>query len=1074
MNIARFSVTRPVTVTMRIASLVLLGFVTLQKLPVDLLPKVSLPTVVVITTWPNTAPEPMETEITRPIEQAVNSAPNVYQVNSTTTTGSSLVQVQFNWGTNIGQAAVDVLQQVQRARQNFPTDPTLQNPIVFKYDPSQLPILIYGVTGINDPVKLRTLLDNTISPMLESAGGVASAVATGGEQRALIVDVHPEKLQAYHLSLNQISTRIIQENLDLPSGIAREGNSEFTIRADGNFTSPADAAAIPIASFNGRLVSLGDVATVTDSHQETRIYTRLNGKPAAGMIIVQQSDANTIQTAANVAAKIQQIHKIYPELKFDLAYDQSQFIKSSVANVRDSALIGGVLAALILLFFLRSFRSTLVVALSIPISIISTFALFYLFGFTINTISLSALSLATGLIVDDAVVVLENIFRHIERDGRPPRTAAETGTNEITSAVLASTFTVMIVFLPLMLLNGQAGQLFTQFALVVIFSLAISLLDALTVVPMLASRFIHRDEIEHENQRHSLHTLAHQAEIEQEEHASIPPHTGGIIQRAFDWFGDRFDALDDSYHNGLKWALNHRALVLLGAGAITASTLLLAPYIGTEMLPQTDNGNINMTVKMPPGTALAVTNATMKKVEKILLSDPNVGTIFSSAGTTLNIRGATTQNIAYEGSATIRLKNNRPLTTVQTIQELQAKLNKLPGARFILFPYDIVNLILTGGPSNVEADIFGNNLQTLNQLGNTILSKARRIPGFESADLNIQEATPELRWKVDRNKMLQLGVTYANIASALDTATNGQLSSYYQRNGFQYPIYVQEPQSQRKTIAELDRLPVTPSAAANGPSPHQVLLGQVATPYFAFGPNEITRQNNQRYIAISGSVLGRSQSGVEADLKKLMDSYHLPQGYYWTFGPAEQRQKNEFAGMSLALFLAIALIYMLLAAQFESFTHPLSIMMAVPLTAIGVAFALFLTGRAFGLTAFIGLLMLVGIAVKNGILLVDYTNQLRARGTPRNTAVLIAGPTRLRPILMTACAAIFGMLPLAIGIGEGSETQAPLATAVIGGLFTSTLLTLFVVPVVYTILDDIGLMYSGRKGNAPITEEEQP
>ena len=1063
MNLAKLSVTRPVAVTMRIAALVLLGFVCFFRLPVDLLPAVSLPTVAVVTQWPNVAPEELETQITRPIEQAVNSAQNVYQVSSSTVTGVSTVRVQFNWGADIGQSAVDVLQLVERARQRFPNDPTLQTPIVYKYDPSQLPIMIFGVSGEDDPVKLRTLLDNTISNIIQSATGVASAVATGGLQRALIVDVDPDKLRAYHLTLDQISKRIVQENIDLPAGIAKESNTEFIIRSEGQFKSPQDAAAIPVGVYGGQLVSLGQVANVRDSSQDRRLYTRLNGTPAAGLIIVKQSGANTVTTAENVREKLKTVQRLYPNLQWKLAYDQSGFIQNSVDDVKSSALIGGALAIIILLFFLRSFRSTMVVALSIPISIISTFSLFYFCGFSLNTISLSGLSLATGLIVDDAVVVLENIFRHIERDKLRPAEAAVTGAAEITSAVVASTITIMIVFLPLLLLKGQSGQLFTQFALVVIFSIAVSLLDATTVVPMLASRLIKSEEIEAEHERHE-HRHGHDGD---KSPTSVAPKKAvkvSPITWLFDWFGERFDALDESYHRGLQWALRHRPWIIVGAILITGASFLLIPYVGTEILPQTDSGNINVLVKMPVGTALDVTDATMKQVEQVLLSNPDVETVFSVAGSTLSLRGTSTALTGYQGAATVRLKDDRKHATLQVIADVQKKLARLPGARAIVTPYDLVTQILTGGASNLEFDIYGDDLTQLSQLSAGILAQARQIPGFESADLNVQEATPELRWKVDRQKMLQLGVTFTDVASALNGSTNGTLSSYYQENGFQYPIYVQLPENKRKSVDELLRLLITPSARPAGSTNTQTVeLRQIAAPVYAFGPNEITRQNNQRYIAISGLVAGRPQSEVQTETTTLLNKTQFPTGTYWALGINQQRQAQEFSGLGVSVLLAIALIYMLLAAQFESFVYPLTILMSVPLCAIGVVLALFLTGRSFGLTAFIGLLLLIGIVVKNGILLVDYTNQLRGRGLERDDAVLTASPTRLRPILMTSSAAILGMVPLALALGKGSETQAPLATAVIGGLTTSTLLTLFVVPVVYTLFDDLGRFFRKDK-----------
>jgi len=1032
MNFARFAVTRPVAVTMRIAALVLLGAICVTRLPIDLLPKVSLPTVAVVTNWPNVAPEEIETQVTRPIEEAVSSVPGLYQVSSSTTEGSSVVRVQFQWGYDIGQGAVDVLQLVERARQNFPTDPTLQTPIVFKYDPSQLPILIFGVSGEADPIKLRTLLDNEVSPIIESADGVASAVVTGGEQRAIMVDVDLDRLRAYHLSLQDVTRRIAQENLNLPAGIAKQGNTEYTIRSLGWFTSPQEIARIPVGAYNGQLVSLGMVAKVRDSHPETRLYTRLNGKPAVGLIVVKQSEANTVSTADAVMAKIRYVQRLYPNLKFNLAYDQAQFITASINDVETSALIGGVLAVLILLFFLRNIRSTLVVALSIPISIISTFALLYVAGFTLNTMSLGGLALATGLIVDDAVVVLENIFRHIERDKKRPADAAISATNEIVNAVLASTLTIMVVFLPLLLIKGQAGQMFTQFALVVIFSIAVSLLDATTVTPMLASRII-----------------SGEAHLE-----NLQGHRATLLQRLFYRFGMWFEALDASYRRGLHWAIHHRIWIIGGAAAVSGASLLLVPQIGTELMPQTDSGDFTVTVKMPVGTSLATTNRTMQQVEQIILANPNVQTAFSASGTTLSLRGTTTSLTPYQGSVTVKLKDDRRQSTLQVMNDLRKQLARLPGARSMPNQFDIVSMLMTGGPQNVEIDIFGSDLGTLSSLARQVMDRVRGIPGFENVDVNWQQATPEVQWKVDRQKALQLGLSFSDIANTINTATNGTIASYYQEGGFQYPIIVDLPPDQRKTVPQLQNLVIRPSSNTEFATT-DVLLSQVASYQYGTGPSEITRLDRRRYIAVTGQPQGRSTGEIQGDIQKALANMHFPTGYYWDWGTDQKRRAEEFSGMVLAIFLAIGLIYMLLASQFESFVHPLTVLFSVPLSAVGVILALFLTGRAFGLTAFIGLLMLVGIVVKNGILLVDYTNVLRSRGMPRDEAVLTAGPTRLRPILMTTSAAVLGMLPLAIGIGKGSETQAPMATAVIGGLLTSTMLTLFVVPTVYTIFDDL-------------------
>jgi HAE1 family hydrophobic/amphiphilic exporter-1 len=1091
-SLAKFSVERPVAVSMRIAALVVLGAICLTKLPIDLLPRITIPTVGVNTAYTNVAPADMESIVTRPIEEAVSSAPNIYSVSSVSTLGNSSVRIQFQWGVDIGQAAVDTLQLVEKARATFPLDPNLQTPIVSKFDPSQLPIMIYGVTGMESMVKLRDLLDNQITPLFESANGVASAVATGGLPRAIIVDVDPAKLQSYGISLSQVESRIVQENIDLPAGVAKLGKTEYTVRALGYFTSPMQGANIPIGFYHGQLIRLSQVAKVTDSYQEQRIYTRLNEKPAAGMLIIEQSNANTISTADAVQEKLKLVQKLYPQLKFSLAYEQAGFIAASIDDLRNTALIGGGLAILILMMFLRNFRATMVVALSIPISIISTFSLLYFGGFTLNTISLSGLALSTGLIVDDAVVVLENIFRHIERDKRSATEASITGTEEITGAVVASTITVMVVFFPLLLVKGQSGQMFSQFALVVIFSIAVSLLDATTVVPMLASRLIREEE------------------VLEEAHPELRELHGkklGLLTRIFDWTGTKFNNLDASYHRGLQWGLRHRFVVLVAAIGITAISLLLVPMIGTEMLPQTDSGNFTVNLKYPVGTALTVTNEGMKKIEHYLVSDPDVDVVFAAAGTTLSLRGTSTAQIGYQGSCTVQLKPTRKVSTQDLITKYQKALGPLiPGARIVVTPYDLVTQILTGGATNEEVDIFGRDIDEVQAQAKKAIQELRGVPGLESVDQTAQESTPELRWKVDRDKAATLGVSFTDIANALSTATSGTITTYYQEGGFQYPIYVQMPVNQRKSIDQLLRMPITPSMApqtSDSPSTSisgggsstvsvvptvaglassssgsssggssaaaskQVLLGQVAQPDMKLGPNEIDRLDRQRYIAITGRVQGRSESAVQADVAKVMNDLQatFPQGsgMYWDFGINQKRKADEFSGLGLSVVLAISLIYMLLASQFESFIFPLVVLCSVPLCISGVVVALFLSNRAFGLTAYIGILMLIGIVVKNGILLVDYTNQLRARGLNRDEAILTAAPTRLRPILMTSSAAVLGMLPLALGIGKGSETQAPLATAVVGGLTSSTMLTLFIVPIVYTLFDDVSHRRNTRK-----------
>jgi len=1044
MNIAKYAVTRPVAVTMQIAALVLLGAICLTRLPVDLLPKVSMPTLGVSTSWPNVAPEEIESQITRPVEQTLSSVPGVIQVESTSSTGSSNVRVQFTWGTDIGQAAIDVMQRLERVKRRFPDDSTIQDPTVNKFDPNSMPVLTLSFSGLKDPVQLRSVLDNDVSPIVESSNGVASVSVSGGRQRTIIVNVDPIRLRAHHLALSDIMRRLVQENVNSPGGIAKLSETEYTVRTLGWLTTLDEIRNIPLVSPNGQTVTINDVADVRDAYSEVRSFSRLNGDPSASMSFTKQSDANTINTVKAVMERMKLVQRMYPNLKYVVASDQSTYIQNSVNDLLLNALIGASLAILILLFFLRNIKSTLVVALSIPISIVSTFALLYLCGFTLNTMSLSGLALATGLIVDDAVVVLENIFRHIERDKRTPREAAIQGTNEIFSAVIASTWTVMVVFLPLLLIKGQSGQMFTQFALVVIFSLAVSLLDAATVVPMLSTRLISGE--------------AH-AELMEAGH----DHPS-LTMRLFVRFGKWFSALDEAYRNGLRWALRHRWQTVGGALAITAAACLLLPQVGTEMLPQTDSGELSINVKLPPGTALDKTDQVMQRIEKIAMSNPDVEDVLANVGGGGFGGGG---GGGAGGSVNIKLKEKRSQPMEVIIGDLRRKLMALPGIRPRIMQRDIVSMMMTGGNQSLEIDIFGNDLTELASLSRDVMGRISNVKGLQNVDINWQEAMPEVQWQVDRQKAIQLGVSFTDVANTLSVATSGSTASYYQEKGYQYPIVVQLPEADRKTIDQMANLVITTSAGK------EVVLSQVAHPIFTNGPNQITRQGRQRYIAINGSPQGRNMGDIQKDVEKELAGMTFPAGYRWEWGTDQQRQSQEFAGMGLAVLLAIGIIYMLLAAQFESFTHPLSIMLSVPLAGAGVILGLFLTGRSFGLTALIGMLMLVGIVVKNGILLVDYTNTLRKRGMKRDDAVLLASPTRLRPILMTASAAALGMLPIAMALGKGSEIQAPMATAVIGGLMTSTFLTLFVVPVVYTLLDDVtSRRYRGTNGAVHEDEEK--
>jgi HAE1 family hydrophobic/amphiphilic exporter-1 len=880
------------------------------------------------------------------------------------------------------------------------------------------------------------------------------------------VDVDVDRLRGYNLTLADLTRRIGEENINQPGGIGKVGRTEFSIRSVGQFERPEEIANIVLTSYGGQPVYLHDVATVSDSHEEQRSFTRLNGKASIGLSITRQSGANTVEVVAGVAKEVEKLQHEFPQLEWGISRNQALFIEQSIHHTEREAVIGGILAILIILLFLGNIRSTLVIALSIPISVLAAFALMYFSGFTLNIMSLGGIALGVGLIVDDAIVVLENIYRHIERDRIPPRVAAVRATGEIATAVVAATATVMVVFLPLVFVRGMAGQMYRQFALAVVYSIGMSLIMALTVVPMMASRIVRQDNT---------------AEGEG------PTATGnGRASRLAGWSRSILDGIDAQYEEALRLGLRHRwAVICLGVGTL-GGALLLLPMVGRELIPSTDSGDFQVSLKLPVGTALTETNKDTQKIESVVSKLPGVAAVFASAGS----NGGGNRQVTNQGQVTVRMFDGTPGPdgvvrtagpTAPVIARARKEIRGIPGGEVRISQFDIVTRLLSGGNDGIELLIYGQDLPTLARLGKEALARIRDVPGLTNADVSWQESTPEMRVKIDRKKASALGLSFTDIATTIDTATDGGVASYYEDGGYQYPIRVQLREDQRKTPEDLRRIVLRSGSTQLSsqialPRGLPVLLGQVATLEMEQGPSQVTRRDRQRYISVYGSATDRPMGDITTDIERRLAGWQMPDGYRWAWGGAQERMSSEFADLMLALVLAVILIYMVLAAQFESLLHPFTILLSVPLSASGVILALFLTGRSFGMTAFIGLLMLVGIVVKNAILLVDYTNVLRRDGIPRDQAILRAGPTRLRPIMMTTGATLLGMFPLALGIGKGSETQAPMATAVIGGLTTSTMLTLLVIPVVYSLLDDLVARVRHRSAEwqptaAPVDED---
>lgn len=1049
MSLAQISVDRPVATWMRILVFVLLGAIAFTQLPVELLPDVSPPSMFVSTSWSGVAPEDLESQITLAIEDAVATVPGVVNLSSQTSEGSSRVTVEFPAGYDLGQASLDILQQVQRATRSFPTDdPSLQAPTVQKFDPNSMPVLVLGVSGISDPVRLRSVLYDEIKPILESAEGVGAANVNGGQERAVMVEFDTRSLLAHSISSDDIVNALRQENRNVPAGTAYEGNRQLLVRSYGWISDVDELRQIPVGSPNGNVVPLASVARITDSHRDTSNIQRLNGQPAASIEVQKQSGANTVSTVEEVLAKLASVKASYPELQFVEIYNQARYVDQAVHSLEEAAVLGGALAMMVVFFFLRNFRSTLVVATSIPVSVISTFAFLWWFGYSLNTMSLVGLALATGLIVDDAVVVMENIYRKMEHEGLDPKRAAVAGTDPIVSAVVSSTLTIMVVFFPLLLIPGQTGQMFKQFALVVIVSMAFSLLDALTGVPMLCSSFIRIPK----------------RDVEQ---------CPGFWDRTFATWGRWFDSLDAGYAELLAKALHRPKTVLLAAALLTASSAILVPFIGYDFMPGTDTGVLRMNMSMPKGTSLEETNATMLKLEAIMSEHPDVEAYLTSVGSGSGSRGS-----RDSGSAYIVLAMDRERASADKIsQQLGAQFSQVPAVRAFPSTMDIVRRLIGGGNQGegFEIDIFGPDLEVLNTISAQMVQRIRGIPGANDIRNQAGDPTPEIRWIIDRAKATKLGVSFSQISSAIQTASEGVVASYLQTGGRRAPIVVQLEAAERRSTTQLRSLIVNSDLGSGASSADAVAapgnddtaasgvaLWQVASARSALGYPTINRQSRQRYAALVSAGQGRPVSELQAEVSEALADLRLPEGYRWDWSERMKRQSGEFEKLLFAGLLAIVLIYMLLCIQFESVVVPLSIILSVPLCIVGVVLSLFLTAIPFSVMAGVGCLLLVGIAVKNGILLVENTLQAREQGMSREQALLHACPERLRPILMTAFAAMLGMIPIALR----GELEAPMAVAVIGGLFASTLLTLLVVPLAYGLFDDLQARFSRGGENA--------
>jgi hydrophobic/amphiphilic exporter-1 (mainly G- bacteria), HAE1 family len=1017
MKLADVSIERPVFATMMIFALIVLGLFSYFKLNIDQFPDVDFPYVTATTVLPGAGPEQIETDVTKKIEDAVNTIAGVDHIQSISQEGVSIVIIQFKLEVKGQQAAQDVREKIAAVRGDLPTD--IEDPVIQRIDPASTPIFTLTVSGERSPKEITTYTKNIIKKRLENVSGVGRVDLVGGAEREIQIIVDGARIQAYNLSIQDVIQSVGAANVEIPAGNLEQGSRQILLRTMGKHKNVEDFSKVVVATPGGKVVHLSEVATVEDGIKEQESLSRVNGKSAVGLSILRQSGSNTVRVAEAIQKQIAELQSELPsDLHLTIARDNSTFIRDSVNDVIYDILYGGLFAVIVVYLFLANVRSTLISAIALPTSIIASFIIMFALGFTLNVMTLLALSLAVGLLIDDAIVVIENIYRHMQ-DGESAIEAAKAATSEIGLAVMATTFTIVAVFIPVAFMPGIVGRFFFEFGITVSVSVLVSLFVAFTLTPMLSSRWLKEEDEELTNE-------------------------GSILRRGLYWFNHAFTVMSSKYRNAIRWSLGHRKTVILGSLAIFVLSFFFMRFLGTSFFPSMDQSEFNVVVTAAPGSSLTETSRLCGAAEEVLRRRPEVTAMLTTIGAG--------SDPVTKGSVLVKLvkKAERKKGIEQIMEEARQEISRIPGANF--------GFQVTGGMgANQKAAILsvrGEDLTTLQKIAHQVEFMFRTTPGAADVENSLETSKPEVRLAIDREKASDLGINVSLIATSARAMVDGYVATKYQEGEEQYDVRVRLNKTDRSSLENVRAMSIKSTKDAGNGQKFLIPLGSVAEIQQASGPSKINRYDRQREIRIDANLSGRLLGEVLGSVQTRTKTIPLRPGYSIGVVGMGEMQAESFGNILMSLGLAIVFVYIVLASQFESFKYPFAIMLALPMSLIGAVFALLAFKSALSVMSLIGIIMLMGLVTKNGILLVDYANVLRDRGHERSEALIMAGATRLRPILMTTFAMIFGMMPVAFAFGEGSELRSPMGQAVIGGLITSTLLTLFVVPVVYSILDD--------------------
>ncbi len=1014
MKISKFAVNRPVFVVMAVLIVLIVGGVSLSRLSIDLMPDITYPTLSITTTYENASPEEIEELVTRPVEEAMSAVPGVEEVTTVSGEGISRARVSFSWGTDLDSAVNDIRDRLDRVIPMLPDD--VERPAIRKYDLASFPILILGAASNLDPIQMRQIIDDQVKYRIERIPGVAALDIRGGLHREITVGLDPHRTKALGIPLDQILSRIKSENVNIPAGTLEQGKLEVMIRVPGIYTSLDELRHTVVAIRDGVPVQIKDIATIEDSYEKVHRIVRINGKPGFRLAVNKQSGTNTVEVARKVLREIERVNRDIPQIHITPIIDTSDYIKRSITNVGSVMLYGSILAVSLLLIFLRSIRTTAVIATAIPISIIATFMLMYFGGFTLNIMTLGGLALGIGMLVDSAIVVLENIFRHREC-GVESKSASIAGSEEVTAAIIASTLTTLSVFLPLVFVRGMSGVMFKQLAFVVSFSLGCSLVVALSLIPMLSARILG------------------------------PVDQTGYSKRGNPSRSARFfKGLEDSYGQLLGFALSHRLLVIFSTALALAGSLWLIPLIGVELMPETDQNEVRIYGEMGVGTRVEVVDEVFKKIETIVKQEvpETKSTVAYLGGTSWRTSGSHTGQLRIA----LKPKNERTRSSEQIAAVLRRKLRGIPGMKIRTRPGRGLFLLRIGthGSERVQVEIRGYNLKTAEALARRVQSMVDPVNGVTDSKISIDSGRPEQIILIDRQKAADMKLSVSQISDMLKTIISGTRASNFRETGDEIPIMVKLKDAEQMNLRDILDLTI------NNRDGNPVVLRNLVRVEQQTGPVTIERKNQERYVVVTANISGRDMGSILSDIREGLRSIPIPKDFSIVFGGDYGEQQKAFRELLLSFILALILVYMVMASLYESLRDPFVVMFSVPLAAIGVIAMLFLSGTTFNIQSFIGCIILGGIVVNNAILLVDHINLLRRRDKmPLHQAIEEGGRRRLRPILMTALTTMLALVPLATGMGEGGEAQAPMARAVIGGLLSSTLITLIVIPTIYSV-----------------------